>query len=489
MLDTESPRRFSGNPIADLLAIAFVAFVFLSLAQVVLRAAPPNGNHACEDQQYQVYTALQEYLSDWDEHFPPMQNATVFSTALSTYAPYPQPLTTCPVTNTKYKPYAPLSGVSFYSIGGNPDQIEILRDAQPHPDHLLTVLFLDGHVEHGGQDPADKQLTCVQNTQQLVLAVQMYAQDYDEVLPTLSDAATAETLLLPYVGMTGPFTCPVTHLPYTYNASIGGHTLQTYPRTDQVEIVRDSQPHPGNQTTIAYLDGHVTRGGTLVYPNPDVYCAFRVKQIPLGILMYAQDYDDILPGGAGSWQNQLLPYIRNQDDFFCPVTANAYAFNDSLRGINIGTITNPSHTIAVQDAVKHPNGVVTSGFLDAHVEQNGQTVPGTIPLGSADDVALTRGKQLALGVMMYVQDYDEKFPPMNDYNRFRDILFPYIKNNDDFLVPPWNTPWILNQALGGLSLGDIPAPATTTLFQAPHPGRGGLIVRAFADGHVKRVIP
>ena len=42
-------------------------------------------------------------------------------------------------------------------------------------------------------------------------------------------------------------------------------------------------------------------------------------------------------------------------------------------------------------------------------------------------------KQIALGIMMYVQDYDEIFPRKNA--SYKELIFPYIKNEGVFRCP------------------------------------------------------
>lgn len=57
-------------------------------------------------------------------------------------------------------------------------------------------------------------------------------------------------------------------------------------------------------------------------------CTNNGKQIALGVLMYAQDYDETLPraytatggptGGTRDWASDTTPYIKNIDVFVCP---------------------------------------------------------------------------------------------------------------------------------------------------------------------------
>jgi len=93
-------------------------------------------------------------------------------------------------------------------------------------------------------------------------------------------------------------------------------------------------------------------------------CLSNLKQISLGVLMYAQDYDDTLPnsamytepsvvlpeGGLDYWFQQIYPYVNNAQVFACP--------SDSFNGIYSGgqSVTDPDW----------PNGVNYTYNLRAH---------------------------------------------------------------------------------------------------------------------------
>ena len=56
-------------------------------------------------------------------------------------------------------------------------------------------------------------------------------------------------------------------------------------------------------------------------------CLSNVKQLALGELMYAQDFDEYLPGygdhGCGArtcvyWRQMIAAYVKNQQIFTCP---------------------------------------------------------------------------------------------------------------------------------------------------------------------------
>lgn len=109
-------------------------------------------------------------------------------------------------------------------------------------------------------------------------------------------------------------------------------------------------------------------------------CLSNVKQIALGILQYAQDYDerfcmsyndDVGAACWRHWEEQIMPYCKNSQMFVCPsnqlnFTANgglvigaSYATNNWVTGgshgaadNSIGQITAPAETMLVFDT--HP---------------------------------------------------------------------------------------------------------------------------------------
>lgn len=100
-------------------------------------------------------------------------------------------------------------------------------------------------------------------------------------------------------------------------------------------------------------------------------------------------------------------------------------------------------------------------------------------------------KQYALGILMYVQDYDEHYPPMKLPGQVQNRLFPYVKNRAVFTCPVTKTAYLPNPALNYLTMGKVASPATMVMFRDDKPhvstsGRPAWNV-AYADGHVKLV--
>jgi prepilin-type N-terminal cleavage/methylation domain-containing protein/prepilin-type processing-associated H-X9-DG protein len=76
-------------------------------------------------------------------------------------------------------------------------------------------------------------------------------------------------------------------------------------------------------------------------------CSSNLKQLALGILMYAQDYDETFPGGGGMgptlsngwgetiWSEEIYPYVKNTQLFFCPSESSTPVMGDGI-GMSYG---------------------------------------------------------------------------------------------------------------------------------------------------------
>ena len=86
--------------------------------------------------------------------------------------------------------------------------------------------------------------------------------------------------------------------------------------------------------------------------------------------------------------------------------------------------------------------------------------------------------QLGKALMMYAQDYDEVLPPMQDTQKFQQLLAPYLKQ-ERFLINPYSgKPFAPNVKLSGKALNEIYKESFKTkqpavaLYEAG-PGLGG----------------
>lgn len=118
----------------------------------------------------------------------------------------------------------------------------------------------------------------VSNLKQIGLALMMYTQDYDEKIPpmvaarsaddiekdsassSITDRTTVQSRLLPYATNAQVFIQPQTHRPYLPNYKIsrlGLDQIKTPPY--QTFAFYEDAPDPNGKRAVLYLDGHVAR--------------------------------------------------------------------------------------------------------------------------------------------------------------------------------------------------------------------------------------
>jgi prepilin-type processing-associated H-X9-DG protein len=120
------------------------------------------------------------------------------------------------------------------------------------------------------------------------------------------------------------------------------------------------------------LRGVRSGGLGLAGPQGDS-CRSNLKQVGLGMLMFAQDHNETFPN-ADTWRNDLMPYIKNQQVFECPRSGQgsaSYQMNPRMSQRRLAEIPMPATTPLVYDA-GFPNGTPTHPegwnvvFVDGH---------------------------------------------------------------------------------------------------------------------------
>ena len=321
---------------------------------------------------------------------------------------------------------------------------------------------------------------CVGNARLLIKAVIAYAQDNDTKLPPMDTVAHFDAALTHYVPSAAVFACPATHLLYTPNPAIGGHSLLEYRTTaGAVVAFQDAQPHADHQSTVAFLDSHIERGGVEA-GDPDKICVDRVKAITLAIVQYAQDNDETFPpmDTTSHVQAVLAPYGVSTRLFTCPATGQPYEFNASLSYVTLGSIISPSTAVLVQDPVAHADGVSTIGYADGHVTHGDASQV----YSPNQDVANLR--QLGLGILEYTQDSDTKLPPLQNEQRFETVLSPYVRRPSAFVNPLTGMNYALNAALSYVTVTQVSNPAQTWLIRDQGINPDGTFRTLFVDNHV-----
>jgi prepilin-type processing-associated H-X9-DG protein len=103
-------------------------------------------------------------------------------------------------------------------------------------------------------------------------------------------------------------------------------------------------------------------------------------------------------------------------------------------------------------------------------------------------VTLSNAKQVALGLMIYAQDYDDAFPYAQSTKAMQFATFPYVKNKSIFKsANPKGGMFLFNMAISGANGSSITEPASTILIFESEPWSDGRRAVAFCDGHAKFV--
>lgn len=115
----------------------------------------------------------------------------------------------------------------------------------------------------------------------------------------------------------------------------------------------------------------------------------NLKQLGLGLLMYAQDYDERLPpmNSATSQaqirapsppnrqtvQQRLRPYLKNDDIYSHPTTKQLYRPNGFLSRKRLSFFTSPATMVAFYEASPDADGLRAALYLDGHVKRERET--------------------------------------------------------------------------------------------------------------------
>ena len=118
--------------------------------------------------------------------------------------------------------------------------------------------------------------------------------------------------------------------------------------------------------------------------------------------------------------------------------------------------------------------------------------------------SMTNLKQIGLGLLQYVQDYDERLPPMRsaqsmaqiqrpydarELTTVQQVLQPYLRSTEIFEHPKTRELYRPNSSLSGKNFASFGAPARTATFYEASAAADKKRAVLFLDGHVKRVAP
>lgn len=127
--------------------------------------------------------------------------------------------------------------------------------------------------------------------------------------------------------------------------------------------IMDNAP-TGAPTAASYSDQDMARLKSETLSN--------LKQVAVGMMMYASDYDDVLPYVQGSTAAHYVtqPYIKNREVSFSknPNGPERFHFNINLGGVKLGDVESPAETPLFVDPKAWPGGTRLVAFVDGHVK-------------------------------------------------------------------------------------------------------------------------
>ena len=132
-------------------------------------------------------------------------------------------------------------------------------------------------------------------------------------------------------------------------------------------------------------------------------CLSNLNQLGKGLMMYGQDYDEMLmPAAVGTcgtpnaaaWADVLVPYVKNVKVYDCPSSTRRMTFNSA---------TNTFYR-AIGGSPNNPNDCRTNGAIPGGTNTDfnyGVNAFGPFPAGAADEIggpfwAVTRGGVLTM---------------------------------------------------------------------------------------------
>lgn len=122
------------------------------------------------------------------------------------------------------------------------------------------------------------------------------------------------------------------------------------------------------RTVLVWVVAAIVATGAWAAQRP-ASCVTNAKQMCMGMLMYAQDYNEILPpmASSASVQKILMPYIKNDKVFLCTVSGKPFAWNKAMSGKTLKSIKNPATDVVCYDVEVHDGNRVV-GYVDGHVK-------------------------------------------------------------------------------------------------------------------------
>jgi hypothetical protein len=161
--------------------------------------------------------------------------------------------------------------------------------------------YLGTEEEHESAG-AGGQARSVNNLKQLGLAMMMYANDYDDVMPYVQQTKSCFAVLVPYVRDARVSRSPQPETRYLFNVNLGGVRLQDVRNPADVPMFWEESPWPDGSRSVAFVDAHVRTVEAGEWPQIEekLKQSFpRAAKKPLPPDYGVAEFDRIMEGRSG----------------------------------------------------------------------------------------------------------------------------------------------------------------------------------------------
>lgn len=128
-------------------------------------------------------------------------------------------------------------------------------NAKQRDDDLLSYIVLSGFRE----TPNKFDFQSMQHLSSLGMALNQYAQEYDEKLPPMQNIAAFKKEIFIYIKDESFFVQPSNGKPYVTNSKLMGKTLKDIADPANMVALYEAQPGIDNKRAVVFMDMHVKR--------------------------------------------------------------------------------------------------------------------------------------------------------------------------------------------------------------------------------------
>ncbi len=105
-------------------------------------------------------------------------------------------------------------------------------------------------------------------------------------------------------------------------------------------------------------------------------CLSNIKQLATAFMMVAADNDDYFKVKANAWKKAIMPYVKNEAIFTCPLDPKgtvSYSINPAIAGITQTSINDIARTVLLYEGSKgklnfRHGGYAAVAFADGHAK-------------------------------------------------------------------------------------------------------------------------